>query len=215
MRNNSETKIKQIMTLTQKLPCFVLPDLVGIENDKNYLRVLFYRYKKIGKLITLKKGLYTTKEYVDNIAKSNRLSFYSEFVGMILQEPSYLSLDYVLYDYNILTEVPENFTLISKKKTAHFSNQFGNFFYHTLKPSLFYGFKTVKKGDFTIYKATKAKALFDFLYLRKYSVPNKEAATELRLNLNTFNRTDKKELDSYVKNEGSERMVTIMGYLFS
>jgi len=215
MRNDPETKIERIMILARKLPCFELHDLFGIEKDKNYLRVLFYRYKKTGKIITLKKGWYTTKDYLDKITKNNQLGDYSEFVSIVLYEPSYLSLEYVLYENNILTEIPVNLSLISKKKTQHFSNQFGSFFYHKIKKELFCGFTIIKKGEFTIYKATKAKALFDFLYLRKNSIASKSAAEELRLNLDNFNTTDKKELERYIKMTGSKKMMTIFDYLFA
>ncbi len=209
-----KTKSEQIIDLARKLPCFTVENFVGVATNKNSLKVLFYRYAKKGEFVRLKKDYYTSKAYLYYINKTNQLDNYSEFISMVLCEPSYLSLDYMLYEYNMLTEMPNNFTSVTKKTTAHFSNQFGNFFYHTIKPNLFCGFEIIKKGDFAIYKATKAKALFDFLYLRKYSIPNKKAAAELRLNLNNFTRADKKEFDGYVKIEGSEKMITIVGYLF-
>ncbi len=215
MRNSYEPKIKKIISLAERLPYFKLDNLAGIESDKNYLKILFSRYKKTGKLISLRKGVYVIKEYVDNIQKSDKFSFYPEFIGGILYEPSYLSLDYMLYEYNILTEIPGNFTLITKKKTARFSNKFGNFFYHKIKENLFCGFEILRKGDFSIYKATKAKALFDFLYLRRNLIINKASAEELRLNLDVFGASDKKELMGYIKIEGSKKMEEIYKYLFS
>ncbi|MFH0755564.1 MAG: hypothetical protein V1910_02775 [bacterium] len=215
MRNDYKSKIKRIIYLTERLPYFQLDDLVGIESNKNYLKILLSRYKKKGKIISLKKGVYTTKEYIDNIQKSDKFSFYSEFISGILYKQSYLSLDYVLYKHNILTEIPVNFTLITKNKTAYFSNSFGNFFYHKIKNNLFCGFEILQKGDFIIYEATKAKALFDFLYLRKNLIFDKKTAKELRLNLKMFNLLNKKELIKYIKIEGSKKMKDIFKYLFS
>lgn len=213
MRNKAESKIKKIISLADKLPYFSIDDIAGIESDRIYLKILFNRYKKAGKLIHLKKGLYVVKEYIDNLEKSGEFSHYPEFVAGILYEPSYLSLDYVLYEHNLLTEIPGNFTSITKNKTARFFNRFGNFFYHKIKDNLFNGFTIVKKGDFAIYKATKSKALFDFLYLRKNHIVEKKSFEELRLNLDNLSKKDREEIGKYVKIEGSRKMAEILTYL--
>jgi hypothetical protein len=113
----------------------------------------------------------------------------------------------------MLTEIPRNITAMGLRKTAHFSNGLGNFFYHKIKEELFLGFKVFKKGNFSILKATKAKALFDFLYLRKRLLLDKQAVAELRLNLHDFTKTDLRELKGYVELEGSARMKDILNWL--
>ena len=110
--------------------------------------------------------------------------------------------------------MPKNLTLITKNKTATFLNRFGVFIYHKLKDKLFLGFTIERANNLLIYKATKAKALFDFLYLRKREILNKEMARELRLNLGEFNSREKKELKSYVDLEGSKKMREIYSFLF-
>ncbi len=216
MKNNIiKTKSGKIMELVQELPYFSLQNLGGVESNKNSLRILCSRYKKIGKIVSLKKGVYVSERYILNHLSQLEMTFYHEFVANILCQPSYLSLEYVLAENNLLTEMPSNFTSMTTKTTAHFSNQFGSFFYHKIKKELFCGFTIIKKGEFTIYKATKAKALFDFLYLRKNSIASKSAAEELRLNLDNFNTTDKKELEHYIKMTGSKKMMTIFDYLFA
>ncbi len=213
MRNDNEPKIKKIIALAEKLPYFSLDDLAGIETNRAYLKVLFSRYKKKGKLIRLKKGIYVTKEYIDNTEKSGEFSAYPEFIAGILYEPSYLSMDYVLYEHNLLTEIPGNFISVAKNKTACFFNRFGNFFYHKIKDDLFTGFEIIKKGDFIVYKATKAKALFDFLYLRKNHIVGKKSFEELRLNLDALRKKDKEEIKKYVKIEKSRKMAEILSYI--
>lgn len=209
---NDVSKIKTIIFLAKKLPYFSLDDLGTIETNKSYLRILLSRYEKSGKIIRLKKGLYVAKEYIDNIQKRDKSFCYSEFVSNLLYSPSYLSLNYVLYQHNLLTEIPNHFTSVSKNKTASFSNKFGAFFYHKIQDKLFYGFKLIKQGDFTILKATKAKALFDFLYLQKNSLVNKKAFEELRLNLSALSKKDITELKKYFKKEGSKKMKDILSY---
>jgi predicted transcriptional regulator of viral defense system len=214
MRNNDSSKIRKIISLAEKLPYFNFADLIPIETNKTYLKILFSRYEKKERLVRLKKGFYTTKEYVDQSQKSNIFSSYLEFLANILYQPSYLSLDYILYKHNLLTEMPVNFTSMTLKKTNKFSNKFGNFFYHKIKENLFFGFEIIKEGDFTILKATKAKALFDFLYLRKNSLINKKTVEELRLNLDNFDKLDLKEFKKYSQLEGSKKMKEIFNWLW-
>lgn len=214
MRNKIDTRINKILIKARELPYFDFSDLTGMEVDRNYLKILFSRYERAGKLIRLKKGFYVTKDYIDKLEKSGRSSAYSEFLSGILCPFSYLSLDYVLYKYNLLTEVPVNFTAIAKRKTISFSNNFGNYFYHKVKDNLFCGYDVTKEKDFIIFSATKTKALFDYLYLRKNSIIDRSVAKELRLNLDGLSGNDKKELMRYIKIEGSKKMREIYNYLF-
>ncbi len=212
MRNNINSKISQIISVAKGLPRFDFDDLSSIEKDKNYLKILFSRYEKAGKVLRLKKGVYVTKEYLDNLEKRGGSSLYSEFVANIIYQPSYLSLDYILYKSNILTDVPINFTSITKNKPAIFRNKIGAFLYHKIKDDLFCGFEIVKEGDFTILKATRAKALFDYLYLRKNIIVNKELFNELRLNLENLTKKDREEIEKYAKIDGSKKIKEILSY---
>jgi len=213
MRNNKKTKIGNIISLVEKLPYFNFDDLVGIEKDRTYLKIIFSRYEKTGKLMRLKRGFYVTKEYIDDIQKKGAFSSYTEFLANILYQPSYLSLDYILYQNNLLTEVPNNFTSVARNKTMSFSNNFGNFFYHKVKDKLFCGFEMVEENNYTVWRATKAKALFDYLYLRRNILTNKKAVKELRLNSDNLTKSDIRELRKYLKIEGSKKMEEIFNSL--
>ncbi len=213
MRNNTGTKIKRILALAENFPSFTLDDLVPVEKNKDYLRILFSRQEKKGAVIRLKKGVYVTEKYFLGGITGQERDFYCEFLANILYKSSYLSLDYVLYRHNIITEIPVNFTSVSKNKTACFSNRLGRFFYHKIKDPLFCGFDIIKKGDFTILRAGKAKALFDFLYLRKTSLVDEKAVEELRLNVNILTSSDMRELKKYVNLEGSKKMDEILNIL--
>ncbi len=214
MGNSSNPRIKRIISLTEGLPLFSLDDLAPIEQDKNYLKTLLRRYEARGKLVRLKKGIYTTQSYLDGLEKTGRLSAYLEFLAGRLYPTSYLSLEYVLYEHGLLTEVPVNYTLVSNRKTAHFANPLGKFFYHQIRKELFKGFDTIRKFDFIIFKATAAKALFDFLYLRRNRLDSREEIGELRLNLDQLKKGDLKELRSCFKLEGSVKMAGILKQLF-
>jgi len=62
-------------------------------------------------------------------------------------------------------------------------------------------------------RSTKAKALFDYLYLRKNVLPNKETVIELRLNVENLTRSDIKEIRKYIALEGSKKLKKIFNYL--
>ncbi|MCM8777830.1 MAG: hypothetical protein NC905_06180, partial [Candidatus Omnitrophica bacterium] len=153
------------------------------------------------------------KEYIDDIEKKQMMAFYLGFISNVLYPPSYLSLEYILSLHNLLTEMPVNFTSITLRKTQRFSNSFGNFLYHKIKKELFCGFEIFKKGEFEILGATKPKALFDFLYLRKNIIPDEKAFEELRLNLENIDKKDMEELKKYIILEGSTKMKEIYNLL--
>ncbi|PIV63597.1 MAG: hypothetical protein CO162_02575 [bacterium (Candidatus Ratteibacteria) CG_4_9_14_3_um_filter_41_21] len=202
----------KIISLVKELPYFKIENLKMLDIRENYLRIALSRLSKRKEIIRLKKGNYTAKNFVEKIKKENSFSSFLEFLATKIYSPSYLSLDYVLYENNILTEIPKNFTLITKNKTATFSNNLGIFIYHKIKDELFLGFDTQKIDNFLIYKSSPAKALFDFLYLRKKIVLNKEMLKELRLNLENFK--EKAEFKKYVDLEGSRKMKEIFSLLF-
>lgn len=210
---NDDIRSKRILKLTEALPLFGAADLAPIGEKREYLNIILSRYVKRGTMLHLRKNLYVTKSYLDNAERRGIFSSYVEFTANKLYPPSYLSLDYVLHEHNMLTEIPQNMTSVGLRKTDHFSNNLGNFIYHKIKEELYLGFKVVKKGDFSILKATKAKALFDFLYLRKRLLVDRRAVEELRLNLDEFTENDVKELKGYVETERSPRMKEILNWL--
>lgn len=179
------------------MPYFSLTDLAVTGEKSSYLRILLARYVKSGILMRLKKGMYVRRTYLDEVEKKQNLPAYQEFIANMLNSPSYVSLEYVLYHEGILTEMPVNFTSVTLNKTKKYHNEFGNFIYHSIKPELFLGFKRLKIDEWEILKASRAKALFDFIYFRKDILPSARAVNELRLNLSILNTDDKKELRKY------------------
>lgn len=209
MRNDNTPLTEQIMNLISDLPYFDLANFTPFKKNRAYLKIIFSRAENKGKIIRLKKGFYVSAKFIEEIQKKNTFSDYIELIANKIYEPSYLSLDYVLYEYNILTEISKNFTSISLNKPIFLSNNLGNFFYHKIKKDLFLGFSVIKKGDFAILKATKAKALFDFLYFRKNNLIDRRAIEELRLNLNNIKPADWREFKKYLRIEKSKRMKEI------
>ena len=138
---------------------------------------------------------------------------YLEFIACSIYEPAYLSTEYVLGKHGILSESVFGFSLISTNKTYRIVNDFGVFSYHHIKSELFIGYELIKQGEFLIRKASVAKALFDFLYLRKNILINFIAFCELRLNIENFNKKNIKELKKYINLEGLNKMMNIYNWL--
>lgn len=213
MRNDINLTSK-IISLAEKVPCFTIENLMLLGVKKNYLRIFLSRKVKSSEFLRLKRGLYISKRFIENEKNKGRYSGLLEFLTSRIYSPSYLSMDYVLYQHNILTEIPVNFTLVTRNKTKTFSNPLGNYVYHNIKDGLFFGYNIARNNDFVVYKASKMKALFDFLYLRKNFLRNKKSVEELRLNLEDISLEEKKKLGEYIEKEGSKAMCGIYTNLF-
>jgi len=214
MRNDNNSLTRTILLHVEPLPYFTIENLQVIDVPPYQLRIALSRLEDRGSIIRLKKGIYTSKKFVEGIRGRGMESAFIEFIATKIYAPSYLSLDYVLYENNALTEVPVSFTLITKNKTFTIHNHLGRFIYHKIKDELFCGYQTVRRNGYVYYKADKVKALFDFLYLRKNSILNQEMAEELRLNLEVFSKSEIRRLEQYVDQEGSRKMKEILGFLF-
>lgn len=168
--------------------------------DKNIQS--WYKKKLIKKL---KNGLYVTDRY---ISKQPELTMYKELIANTLVYPSYLSCEYVLQKHNLLTEATYTTTSITIKSTRVIENFLGTFHYGNLKKELFIGFQEIKYQKSTISIATKAKALFDFLYLKKQHFKNFsiQEINDLRLNLDELKKTDIMELKKYIQISGNTKL---------
>lgn len=205
---------KVIIGKVEKLPFFTISNLKIVDAPHYQIRIVLSRLEKRGEVIRLKRGFYASKKFIENTKMNGMHTPFIEFIATRLYVPSYLSLDYVLYENNLLTEVPVGFTLITRNKTFSIYNGLGQFVYRKIKDDLFCGFRVEKRNGYIYYKADKVKALFDFLYLRKKMILNREMAEELRLNLEVMNKSDVKRLNEYVVRESSGRMEKIFKFLF-
>jgi len=179
---------------------------------ENALSENIKRWLKKGILIRLKNGFYVTKEYYQSISEKQA---YVEFVANILKKPSYLSTEYVLQKYGILSESVFAITSITRKKTRMYINPIGTFLYSNIKDELFTGYRIVNRGGFDIKEASKAKALFDFFYLRLYQakIINREWIESFRLNLDEVTKSDFVEFDSYIRLTKMRKFSELTGLL--
>lgn len=169
-----------------------------------------------GEIILLKKGLYLmTQRYLRESDKKILL----EFLASRMYAPSYISLEYAMIEHGLLlpsgAHVYEPVTSITKKTGGYFANFLGKFSYKNIKDELFYGFEQRNFGNEIYRMATKSKALFDFLYLRRdLSRRNKKRLKkqlfeELGIQWTHFSEKDFEEFDQFVWKSNSKKMITI------
>lgn len=168
---------------------------------------------KSGEIIALKKGLFVSKNYL--LKNSGNNDFY-RYLANIIRLPSYLSLEYVLSINNLIPEAIYTYTSVTTKSPRDFTNKLGNFSYRNIKKELFTGFEEIVVFDKKIYIATKAKALFDYLYLKTYrnrTMLKYDIEEGLRIDWDEFNQDERKEFIGYVNLSKSTKMKRVLKYL--
>lgn len=183
-----------------------LQRVLNIGNDALYANIK--RWLKKGDLIQLKRGWYVTKNYY---LMTPGKQIYLEWLANKLKEPSYLSMEYVLQKYNVLSEAVYSITSVSLKKPKSFINNLGQFSYTNINEKLFNGYKTKQIGEYEIKEASLAKALFDYLYYKisKLAKITQDLWDDLRINIDVVTNEDKAEFIKYCEAEGSKKMKQI------
>ena len=208
-----KSNFKSVLNAIEELPYFNIRNLKIVDIGKEYLRIVISRLKKRGKIIALKRGVYVSTRYLNQITNRGATGLYNEFVANTIYQPSYLSCEYILEKYGIMSEAVMVITSVSTKKTNKFDNELGTFKYYSIKKELFTGFEIKQTENFSIAEASLAKALFDFLYFRKKFLNSLGEIKALRLNLENLKRKDWRELGRYIKFEDSKKMREIYNHL--
>ena len=200
-----------ILSTFERLPYFTIEGFRQIAGDdivdEAHARTALYRWAKAGHLIALKKGVYMHHRFYE---RHRQDTAFSPVVSAILLPQSYLSLEYVLQQHDILTEITYPVTAITIKNTRTIVNSLGTFVYRHIQPDLYQGFKIMEAYGVPYAQASVAKALFDYLYLRPLPAdpePQRyNLAEALRLNLDEFTREEREEFAGYVTSSDAVRM---------
>jgi hypothetical protein len=205
---------KNTLSKLAKSPYFSKTGLRSLSNDsENTISQNITRWIKSGDIISLKKGYYTTKLF---FYKFFDRPDYKEFIASILRKPSYVSAEYILQKYDLLTETTYGITSITTKTSRSYSNKLDNYNFRNIKSDLYLGFEEKHFLDHPYYVATKAKALFDYLYyrIRKTSkkFKPKELFEELRIKINEFSKEEYSEFLNYCKLTNNSIFNTFIKY---
>ena len=165
------------------------------------------RWSRAGHIIPLKRGVYMSRRYYESHSSD---ADFAPAVSAILFPFSYVSLEYVLQRVGVLTEVTYPVTGITMKNTRTIESQVGTFVYRHIKPPLYTGYKNEQYYGITFYRASTAKALFDYLYfrplLRQDRIRELNLAEDLRFNLGDFTQEMIDEFERYIHLSSSEKM---------
>jgi hypothetical protein len=192
-----------ILSPFENLPYFTMTGFRQLAGDEvagdQHARVALHRWVKAGRLLALKKGVYMHRSFYE---RHRQEAAFSALVSAILLPQSYLSLEYVLQQHGILTEITYPVTAITLKNTRTITNMAGMFVFRHIKPGLYLGFRIFEASGVPYAQASPAKALFDYLYLRplpkNISPRQYNLADELRLNLDELAPEERAEFSGYV-----------------
>lgn len=161
-------------------------------------------------LISLKKGFYISSYYLDIVSQDlNSREVYFEYLANILRFPSYVSLEYVLSSRNFLAETVFVITSVTVKSSRVYESQAAKFAYRNIKEKLFTDFSFKEFGERKVKIATLPKALFDFLYFKKFVSASETRAyltSEGRFNWEVVTFSEKREFIRLVNSSGVKKM---------
>lgn len=205
----------RILDILKQAPYFSKQNL-GLALGKEGKDLSYWIQKLLSQklLIPLKKGIYISSYYRDLISQNpSDKEWYLVYLANMLRSPSYVSLEHVLSRYNMIPEASFAVTSITTKSSRAYSSELTTFVYRNIKEELFFGYENGMFKDKTVRIASKAKALFDFLYLKSFE--NKEAMASYlletgRINWDVLTAKDKDEFAKAVAISFSKKMQSIV-----
>ncbi len=142
------------------MPCFDLALLVQAFDDRREaIRVQLSRWMAQGKLIGLRRGIYTLSETY------RRAPLNPAVLANSLYRPSYLSGLWALGYFDLIPERVVRFTSVTSRVPRRFENPLGVFDYRNIKQDSFFGFESAGVGDQKFLVAEPEKALLDHWHL--------------------------------------------------
>lgn len=153
-------KFESLVSLTRATPCFDLAMVIqAFAEPREGIRVQLSRWMKQGKVIGLRRGLYTLGETYRQAALTPAL------LANQLYRPSYLSGLWALGYHDLIPERVVWLTSVTARVPRRFENLFGVFEYRNIKQDCFFGYRTVLYGGAEIMVAEPEKALLDHWHL--------------------------------------------------
>jgi predicted transcriptional regulator of viral defense system len=149
-----------LVKLVGTMPCFDLSLLVqAFDDQREVIRVQLSRWMKQGKVIGLRRGMYTLAETYRHAPLTPAV------LASQLYRPSYLSALWALGYHDMIPERVVWLTSVTSRVPKHFKNPFGVFDYRNIKQDCFFGYRTVIQGGAEIFVAEPEKALLDHWHL--------------------------------------------------
>jgi len=153
-------KFEALLESFQKEACFDYASVALLFSEgEESLRTSLYRFRKSGRLVELRRGLYAFAELY------RKLPLAGPAVAEALYRPSYLSERWALSFHGVIPEKTIVYTSVSPRTTKRFDNAWGQFVYRSLRQDLFFGYSHESIMQSTVHVASPEKALMDLMYL--------------------------------------------------
>jgi len=153
-------KFDQFVNLVGGLPWFDFATVLQLSGEaRDPLRVRLYEWRKAGKLLALRRGMYTLA------SPYRQVKLHPAALSNRLYTPSYLSLHWALSLYGLIPEKSVAYTAVSPRVPRVFKNDFGMYRYFNVKQSFFFGSRTMGMDGTTVCIAEPEKALLDLWHL--------------------------------------------------
>lgn len=182
------------------------------EKNENALSFNIKYWTKNKLIVPLKKGVYILRSRFE---KEENKDLYLEYLANKIYEPSYISGEYVMSKYNLLTEAVYGISSITTRKTKSFDTTLGNFNYYSVGSRLFFGYEIVKFYSANIMIAKKSKAVFDFLYLRFFrnALISDNSIEELRINWENLTKKEFENVGKYASDSKNKRVLQVISLI--
>jgi len=191
-------KFDDFLHLVGDLPWFDFATVLQLSGEpRQNLRVRLYEWRKAGKLLALRRGMYTLA------APYRRSVVHPALLSNQLYTPSYLSLHWALSFYGLIPEKTVVYTAVTPRVPRTFENDFGVYRYSNLKQEFFFGYRTVDMGGEKVFVARPEKALLDLWHLHS-GVWDADRMVEMRFQ--GFDAVSMKRLRDYSNRFGMPRL---------
>ena len=168
-------KWEDLLSTVRNEPVFDTGFLAAETENLAGLRLQISRWVKAGKLIMLKKGLYTLAHPYSKVTPHPFL------IANAVNKPSYVSLQSALGYYGIIPEYVVSVTSVTVGRPGQVKTRLGNFVYQHIRKSWFHGFEQVAlDSGQKAFIAIPEKALLDLVYLTP-KADDYDFLSELRL----------------------------------
>ena len=155
-------KFDDLISMLGDHSLFDLATVVQLSDEgRKKIRTQLYRWRKAGKLLSLRRGMYALAE------RYRRTPVHPAELANQLYRPSYLSGLWALGFYGLIPEMVVTYTSVTTRVPRRFNNAFGTYRYFNIKRPCFFGYRVAEVGQRKILLADPEKALLDLWHLGK------------------------------------------------
>jgi len=156
-------------------PVFRTGFLASGKENLAEVRMQLSRWVKTGKLIKLKKGLYTLAQPYRKVTPNPFL------IANAMKKASYVSMQSAMGHYGMIPEHVPTVTSVTTQRPEQVKTPLGHFVFRHVKKNWFHGYRQTDLGSGQqAFIATPEKALLDLVYLTP-GADNYDFLRELRL----------------------------------